>query len=870
MGRGYHGIQRISLSRSTGIAPEQMKHLCSSLRIDCLQESTGRTICRPIDGSHVRIHRTGIDSRSETLATLPQNIRFGFRRLISNPAISVIIVVTIALGIGANTTIFSVLNAVLLRPLPYPAPDRLVTINHHYPSQSMLAPVSIKGFRNYRDNTSYFEQTGISARWSVNLTGEGLPARLQGSLVTSGYLETFGLTLAGGRYFTPDEETPGNNHVVIISDGFWKRRLGGVSDVINSELQLNGETYTIVGLMPAGFEDLIDPQRELWTPLALTADQVDSQGYLSEWLHQVARIDEGVSIETVTQELVAMAEGLKESLPDNFPEDWTLRLTTLDDWAKQDYRTSIYILAGAVVLVLLITCANVANILLARAIGRRKEIAIRGAIGANRGQIIQQLLTESIILSGTGGLLGLALAGLGIRAVVAFGPPGFDSAGITLDLPVLLFTLLVSLLVGISFGLIPAYQISKTDIQSTLREGGSRSCTDHSGRSLRKVLVAGEFAISLALLSGAGLLIQTMVGLQKVDPGFENENILTANISLPEAKYPDSGSQQAFYHELLTHLEALPGVVFASTTNVLPFGGRWSTAGFGIEGYSPEGDQQNPWGDIRVVSPGFDHALGLRLIRGRFLDETDTSDSRLVCVVDEEMVSRFWSDDEPIGQRITFDDANFYEVIGIVGHTMHEGLDADPRLQVYVSQPQVGGRATNLVIRTSVDPLSLVSAVRQTVLSLDSDQPVSGFGVMEEMIADSIGNRKTTTAILVLFAGLAIMLASLGIYGVMSQMVNERKAELGVRIAFGATGPQLTSMVLKSGLVLAMAGIAVGLLGSLGLSRLLSSQLYGVTPTDPVTLASVTILLFLVATIATFLPALRAARLDPLTSLRRE
>ncbi len=669
------------------------------------------------------------------LDSLVQDSRHAVRMLLKKPGLILSTSGTLALGIGVTTVIFSIVNTMLLRPLPYPAPDRLVTINHHYPSKQMLAPVSIEGFRNYRDNISYFEQTGISASWAVNHTGEGIPARITASRVTSGYLETFGLTLAEGRYFTPDEETPGNNQVVIISDGFWKRRLGGVPDVINRELQLNSDTYTIVGLMPAGFEDIIQPEREIWTPLALTAEQVDSQGYLSEWLYQIARVEEGVSIETVHEELVAMAEGLKETLSDNFPEDWTLKVTSLDERAKQEYRTSLFILAGAVGLILLITCANVANLLLARAIGRRKEIAIRGALGASRRQILQQLLTESVVLSGTGGLLGLMLAGLGIRAVVALGPPGFDSAGITIDLPVLLYTLMVSLLVGVLFGLIPALQISRTDIQSTLRVSGNRSHTDRSGRSLRKVLVAGEFAISLALLTGAGLLIQTMAGLQKVDPGFESENILTANISLPEVKYPDSGSQQAFYHELLPHLEALPGVEAASTTNVLPFGGRWSTAGFGIEGYFPEGDQ-----------------------------------------------------------------------------------------------------------------------------------PVSGFGLMKEMIAESIGDRKTTTFILVMFAGLAIMLASLGIYGVTSQMVNERTAELGVRLAFGATGLQLTSMVLKNGLVLATAGIVVGLLGSLGLSRLLMSQLYGVASTDPVTLASVTILLFMVATIATFLPALRAARLDPLTS----
>ena len=809
------------------------------------------------------------------MATMPQNIRFGIRRFLANPALSVIIVVTLALGIGANTTIFSVVNAMLLRPLPYPSPDRLVTINHHYPSVGLVAPVSIKGFHNYRDNTSYFEQVGICSGWAVNLTGDGQPERLSACRVTSGYLETFGFTPAKGRFFTPDEEIPGNNRVVIISDGFWKRRLGGAPDVIHSELLLNSETHTIIGLMPPGFEDFFSRELEIWLPLALTAEQIVGQGYLSEWLFLAARIEEGVSIKIVRQELIAMAEGLKEASPDDFPADWTLMVTSLDKRAKADYKTSLIILAGAVGLVLLITCANVANLLLARAIGRRKEIAIRGALGAGRGQILQQLLTESIILAGAGGLLGLLLAVWGIRAMVAFGPTEFDIAGISIDISVLLFTLAVSLLVGVLFGLIPALQISRTDIQSTLREGGHRSQADRSGRTLRKVLVAGEFAISLALLTGAGLLIQTIAGLQRVDPGFDPENILTARLSLPEAKYPDRESQQAFYRQLLPQLEALPGVVVASTTSVLPFSGSWSTGTFSIEGYFPEGDQQSPWGDIRVVSPGFDRALGLRLIKGRFLDETDTADTRFVGVVDEEMVRQFWSDEDPIGKRITFDEqedpeATWIEVIGVVGHTMHEGLDADPRLQVYGSHQQVGSGRTNLVIRTTGDPLSLTSSVRQTVLSLDSDQPISGFKTMEEMIADSIGDRKTTMLLLVLFAILAIMLASLGIYGVMSQMVNERTAEIGVRLAFGATASQLTAMVLKSGLVLAAAGIVVGLVGSLGLSRLITSQLYGVAPSDPITLLSVAILLFIVATVATFLPALRAARLDPLTSLRGE
>lgn len=809
------------------------------------------------------------------MTTMPQNIRFGIRRLISNPALSIIIVVTLALGIGANTTIFSVVNAMLLRPLPYPSPDRLVTINHHYPSVELVAPVSIRGFFNYRDNTSHFEQVGVSTGWAVNLTGDGTPERLSAGRVTGGYLETFGFTPTEGRFFTPDEETLGNNRVVIISDGFWKRRLGGSPDVINSELLLNSETYTIIGLMPAGFVDFFSRDREIWTPLAFTAEQLASQEYLSEWLSLAARVEEGTSIETVRQELIGMAEGLKEASPDNFPADWTLMVTSLNDRAKAGYKMSLIILAGAVGLVLLITCVNVANLLLARAIGRRKEIAIRGALGASRGQLLYQLLTESVILAGAGGLLGLLLAVWGIRAVVAFGPAGFDIAGISIDISVLLFTLVVSLLVGVLFGLIPALQISRTDIQGALREGGYRSRTDRSGRTLRSVLVAGEFAISLALLTGAGLLIQTIAGLQRVDPGFDPENVLTARLSLPQAKYPDEGSQQAFYRQLLPQLEALPGVVAAGTTSVLPFGGSWSTGTFSIEGYFPEGDQPSPWGDIRTVSPGFDRALGLRLIKGRFFNETDTSDTRFVVVVDEEMVRQFWSDEDPIGKRLTFDDqedpeAVFLDVIGVVGHTMHEGLDADPRLQVYGSHQQVGGRATNLVIRTTGDPLDLTSAVRQTVLSLDSDQPISGFRALEEMIAESIGDRKTTMLILVLFAILAIMLASLGIYGVMSQMVNERTAELGVRLAFGATGSQLITMVLKSGLVLAAAGITVGLVGSLGLARLISSQLYGVAPSDPITLMSVAILLFLVATVATLLPALRAARLDPLTSLRGE
>jgi len=809
------------------------------------------------------------------MAAITQNIRFGFRRLVISPGLSIIIIVTLALGIGANTTIFSVVSALLLRPLPYTEPGRLVTINHHYPDQDLVAPVSIRGFRNYRDNTSHFEAVGISTGWAVNLTGDGEPERLVAGRVTSGYLGTFGLPLVAGRHFSPEEETPGNNRVVIVSDGFWKRRLGSRPDVIDSELTLNSETYTIVGLLPAGFEDFFNRDREIWTPLALTQAQIDGQGYTSEWLSLAARIKDDSSIEMAREELVAMAEGLKEGAPDDFPPTWTLMTTSLDKRARENYRISLLILIGAVGLVLLITCANVANILLAKAIGRRKEIAIRGALGAGRGQILEQLMTESIILAGAGGLLGLLVAFLGIRAVTMVGPARFAAAGISIDSSVLLFTLVISLLVGVLFGLIPALQISKTDLQGTLREGGQRSRSDRSGRSLRKVLVAGEFAISLVLLTGAGLLIQTIVGLQRVDPGFDPENLLTAEISLPQADYPERDVQQAFFQRLLPELEALPGVAEASTTNVLPFGGSWSTSTFSIEGYNLDGSLENPWGDIRIVSPGFDQVMGLRLLEGRFFDETDRADTRLIAVVDEEMVRQYWSDEEPIGKRITFDDqsdpeAVFFEVIGVVGHAMHEGLDADPRLQVYGSHQQAGSANTNLVIRTTGNPLGLVSAVRQTVQSLDSDLPVSNFRTMDDLVASSFGDRRTTMILLVLFAILAIILASLGIYGVMSQTVNERRAEIGVRMAFGATGPELVTMVLKSGLVLALSGIAVGVLGALGLSRLITSQLYGVAPSDPLTLAGVTLLLLLVATIATFLPARRAAGLDPLTALRGE
>jgi len=806
---------------------------------------------------------------------LLKDIRYSFRRLLKSPGFTAVVVLTLALGIGANTAIFSVVNAVLLRPLPYREPERLVTLYHFYPSLNALkAPVSTTGFRDYRDRTRVFEKVAIESGWGANMTGRGDPERLNASRVSAQFFQVLGVSPALGRTLLPEEDVQGKEKVVVLSYGFWQRLFGGRPDAVGQKLTLNGEDYEIVGVMPASFRDFFNRNADLWRPLALPPEQYNNDNArTNEWLNLTGRLAPGMTMEQAQREMAAFAEQLKKQYTEQYPPNWSLVVTSLQEVGTGRIRPALLVLLGAVGFVLLIACANVANLLLARAAARLKEVAIRSALGAKRWHLVRQLLAESVLLALGGGVLGLVLAYWGVRSLVAFNPD-LSAADVGVDGTVTAFTLVVSLATGLLFGLAPALQASKANLQETLKEGGRSSSADRGGQSLRRTLVVAEVALSLMLLVGAGLLIRSFARLQGVSPGFEARGLLTFNMALPRAKYPSDTAQIAFYDRVLAEMAAVPGVRSVGVTSVMPFSGNWSTGTFTVEGYEPGEGQPRPWGDVRIVSPGFLPTLRAPLLKGRMLTEQDAAGAPRVVVVDAEAVKRFWPNEDPIGKRITRGgppgQENWVTVVGVVGHTAHEGLDAERRVQLYYPYRQMGEPFMTVAVRADGDPRALVPAVRRAVHAVDKDQPLAGITTMDEMMEQAVGQRRLSMLLLGLFAGIALVLASVGIYGVMSYAVTQRSHELGVRMALGAARGNVLGLVMRQGMVLTLAGVALGVVGALALTRLIEGQLYQVPATDPLTFAAVALLLTGVATVATLVPALRATRVDPVVALREE
>ena len=815
----------------------------------------------------------GTESRSEGRTTMSmdaiaQGARISFRRLLRSPGFTFVVLLTLGLGIGANTAIFSVVNAVLLRPLPYQEPDRLVVLNHYYPSLNGLeAPVSARGYRDYSTQLRAFESIGVSTGWGASLTGEGDPERLTGAQASSRYFETLGVDALRGRTFGSEVES-GDAAVVVLSHGLWERRFGSDPQMVGRTLQLNGEPYAVVGIMPTDFQDPFNRNVDVWSPLVLTEEHF-SRSYTNEYLNAVARVDEDADIGRAVQEASAFAERLKVELPDQFMSDWTIRATPLQELAVRGIATAVWVLMGAVAFVLLIACANVANLLLARSVGRRREMAVRMAVGAGRRQVLAELIMDGVVLglagAVTGGLLGAAgLAGL--KVATATTVPRLSD--VDLDGTVLAFTLSVSLLTGVLVALAPALGAARTQVQSTLRDG-DRGGSDRAGLALRRLFVVAQFGLALALLAGAGLLIRSMSRLMAVDPGFEPEGVVAFHLALPTARYPDVEARRAFFDGVFAQLEALPGVQAAGGTSVLPFSGGWSTGSFEVEGYTPAEGEPNPWGDIRIVSSGFHEALGVPLLAGRFLEPSDGPDTRQVAVVDEVLAQRFWPGEDAIGKRLRFG-PDWIDVVGVVGHAAHEGLDADPRVQVYGSYRQFDQSGMWIAVRSAGSAQAAVPGVRDVVRRADPLLPLARLATMERLIEESVGERRVSMLLLGVFAAVALLLAATGVYGVMSQNVGQRTRELGVRIAMGADRGEVLRLVLKQGMGLAAIGIGVGLIGTAALTRFIRSQLFGIEPTDPATLLSVTALLALVAAMATLLPALRATRVDPVSALRQE
>jgi putative ABC transport system permease protein len=807
---------------------------------------------------------------------LIRDIKYSVRRLAKAPAFTAIVLMTLALGIGANTAIFSVVNAVILRALPYRSPDALVSIEHFYPSlNSMEAPVSARGYRDYRDKTTSFESVAVESNFGANLTGSGDPERVPGTRVSGDWFHVLGVSPLYGRTLGRDDDEPGHDHVVVLSHGIWTRLFAADPSAVGKKIELNGESYQIVGVMPQTFRSFFRNNGDLFVPLALPADAY-TRGYTNEYLNLSARLKPGVTLERAQAEMKAFADNLKRANPNNFSPTWTLKVRTLNDLSSGRVRGVLLVLLGAVGFVLLIACANVANLLLARAAVRMKEIAIRSALGADRASLVRQLLTESILLALGGGVFGLLLARWSVSSLVALNPNLPRASEIGIDPGVMMFTLLVSILTGLVFGLAPALQTSRTNLQDTLKDGTRSGAADLAGRNVRRGLVVAEVALSLTLLVGAGLLIQSVMRLEGVSPGFDARNVLVFNLALPGVKYPTDTASELFSEQLMPRLNALPGVRAAGTTSVIPFGGSWSTSSFSIEGLIVPPGQNGPWGDSRVVTPRFFDAMRIPLKRGRAFTDQDRSGAPPVTIIDEQFVKKYFANTDPIGKRITFgarrgsNDSTWITIVGVVGHAAHEGLDAEPRIQYYFPHAQVGGQQMVVALRTDGNPTALLPAARDAVHSIDRNLPLSNVTTMERLVDNSVGQRKLSMILLGLFSLIALLLASIGIYGVMSYSVAQRTRELGIRMALGAARGRVLGLVVSQGMALAIAGVVIGLVAAFGLTRLLTTQLFGVSATDPMTFAMVAALLVGVALLATLLPAMRATRVDPVVALREE
>jgi putative ABC transport system permease protein len=803
-------------------------------------------------------------------------MRYAIRRLIHQPGFSLVVILTLALGIGANTAIFSLVNAVLLRPLPYDHPERLVTLDHFYPDLNNLeAGFAVPSFKEITERTHVFDSFAVTGRWNVNLTGTGEPEKLNGAYATADFFKVFGVAPMLGRTFLPEDARPGSEKVVVLGYGLWERRFGSDRDIVGKKVALGGEPFEVIGVMPRGFYSLFNRRLEVWAPAVFKPEQYGDDARTNEFLVALGRLRPGLSVDQGRREVTAFAEGLKHDHPSSYDRNWTIETRSFQEFNTARLRPALLVLLGAVGLVLLIACANIANLLLAKSDARSREMALRAAIGATRRDLILQLLMESLLLSGAGAVAGLAVAVAAIQALIALSPVDqIPAQGVAIDGVVLLYTFAIALATGFIFGFAPALHASRTDLQHTLKDGG-RTAGNQQGRWLRRVLVVAEMAVALMLLVAAGLLLRSFARLQGVSPGFDPTHLATMNVTLPPTKYKDEPSKINFFTAARQRIAALPGVVSVGATSNIPFGPNWGTGSFTVEGYQPPKGQPGPWGDLRLVTPGYLEAIRVPVLRGRLLNDNDRADSMPVVVVDAEMVRRFWPNTDPVGKRITFDDASkpdakWVTVVGVVDHTAHEGLDAEHRVQLYFTYAQRPQPQMTLAVRTAGDPADIVNAVRSTIREVDPDQPISDVATMDTLMDRAVGQRRLLMTLLATFAALAMVLAALGIYGVMAFDVTRRSQEIGVRMALGAARGDVLGLVLRQGLTMAAIGVVIGLLGALVLTRLLQAQLFGIAATDPLTFLSVAGGLLAVATLATLLPALRATRVNPIRALRYE
>ncbi len=808
---------------------------------------------------------------------LLQDVCYGLRQFRRNPGFTVVAVLTLALGIGANTAIFSVVNGVLLRPLSYPNPDRLVQIYERSARIKELS-VSYPNFLDWEEMNRSFAGMAAYRGESFNLTGAGQPERIPGAVVTANFLSVLGVKPLRGRTFTPEENRQGANPVAMVSEGFWKRRFGGDTAVLGKSLALDGQAYIVVGVIPGDCQ-LLGPA-EVVTPLWHWRRRAQLEMRNSHpGIRVVGRLKPGVSVAQAQADMENIAHNLAAAYPKT-NEGTSTMVVPLKNNIVGDVRPMLLLLQAAVGFVVLIACANVANLLLARSVARKREVALRVALGASRGRIIRQLLTESVLVSLAGGGIGLLLAYWGSAPILSAVPGGLPrQESIGLDANVLLFTLGLSLVSGIVFGLAPALQSSRSDLEETLK-GGGRSVAGGQHRT-QSALVVAEVSLALVLLAGAGLLIRTLQRLWDINPGFNPQHVLTMQVALSPTLLNDPSAIRIAWRQLLDRVRNIMEVHSAAVTLLVPLSGDDNEMPFWTSSQPPSSTAQMPMALGYITTPGYLRTMGIPLQRGRFFTEEDSKGSRKVVVVDDVLARHFFPGQDPVGRQLQIPMLGPAEIVGVVGHVKHWGLDSDdsakirdqlyfPFFQIpdqFMAQSTTGLR---LVVRTSSNPLAVVSAVSQQVMGPGRDQPVYNVRSMEQLIATSVARRHFLGMSLVIFAGLALTLAAIGIFGVTSYSVSQRTHEIGIRIALGAERKDVLRLVLGRGLKLALIGICIGVIGALVLTRFLASLLYGVKPADPLTFTAVSLILIAVALLACLIPARRAAKVDPILALRYE
>ncbi len=808
------------------------------------------------------------------MSSFKHDFRYGLRILWRNLGLTAIVLISLALGIGANTAIFSVVNSVLFKPLPFKDPEKLVVI---WEDASFVGfPENTPAPANYADwksQSHVFSKMAAMRTQDFNLTGGGEPLKLSAFQVTADFFPLLGVQPIHGRVFTPAEDSPEANKVAILSYGFWQSRFAGQTSIVGQEIILNNAKYTVIGILPANFQ-FFDPEISIWAPMAFTTEQLQSRN--GHYLEVVARIKNGVSFDQAQSQIKTIMARIRADHPEETGGKLDAYIVPLRQQFVGSVRRPLILLLVAVALVLLIACANIANLLLSSATSRKKEIALRAALGADKSRLLRQMLTESLLLSGAGGILGLILGVISFRFLQQLIPPAVAlSARPTLDPYVLLYTFAISILTGLIFGLVPSIHASKTDLNDVLKSGGARVGAGSGAKKLRSILVISEMALALVLLVGAGLLIQTIFQLQKLNLGFEPNNVVRLQTVLPKSKYDVHEKRVQFYEQVLDRVKGISGVVSAGYSTSVPLDWKGGTNGYEWEGYPSEPGAILD-ANHRQVTSEYVQTMKIPLKEGRYFDGTETATSMPVAIINEAMARTYPAKVSPIGKRFEVSGQNIkFTIIGITKNTRNMGLETETKAEMYLPEKQSNFdfswyEPQDLAIRTTSDPMNIVTSARQIIRSIDPDLPVSNVISMDDLVAKEFAQRRFTMILLAAFAGLALLLACLGIYGVLSYFVNQQIPEIGVRLALGAQPQSILLLVLKRGMTMALLGILFGTIGAVALARVMKGLLYGVTATDPWTFMIVVATLVVTALAASILPGRRAMKIDPITALHYE